>query len=134
MLCIYCQGETQVINSRHQRRTNQVWRRRKCLACKSVFTSTEAADLSLSLSFRTSQNTLQPFSRDILFISLYDSLRHRKSATSDASALNQTILSKLLPKAKGAVINREAVVQLTHDVLKHFDKAAAVHYRAFHPL
>ena len=139
MVCIYCGKDTKVINSRLQRRANQVWRRRKCLTCNSVFSSLEASDLSLSLSFRTShispnRTYLQPFQRDVLFMSILDSCKHRKTAVSDATALTGTVLSKLRPLMTGAVIDREEVVKTTYQILKRFDKAASVQYLAFHPL
>ena len=132
MVCIYCGSATRVINSRLQKRVNHVWRRRSCPNCKAVFTSIEAADLASSLSFATSHNEAQPFSRDRLFISLYDSLRHRPSAFDDATALTATILSKVTPRAKSAVVPRALLIQTTIETLKHFDKAAYVSYAAFH--
>src|SRR4051812_1815954 len=113
MVCIYCNGSTQVINSRLQRRVNQTWRRRKCLKCNGVFTSLEGVDFSSSLSFRASHNrskvqpsttSLQPFQRDILFASILDSCKHRKDAVSDATALTGTILGRLRPHMQDAVI------------------------------
>jgi transcriptional repressor NrdR len=65
MVCIYCGGETKVTNSRLQRRNNQVWRRRECLACQSVFTTHESVELESALS--VSQNgRLTPFLPDLL--------------------------------------------------------------------
>jgi len=132
MVCIYCGKDTQVINSRLQRRSNQIWRRRKCLNCKSVFTSQEAVDLPKSLSFRTSQNALQPFSRDILFISIFEACKHRKHAIVDASGLTDTVLGRLRPYMTDAVIDSAQVIKTTLAVLKRFDKAASVFYAAYH--
>jgi transcriptional regulator NrdR family protein len=143
MVCIYCSEETQVVNSRLQRRSNQTWRRRRCLGCESVFTTLEGADYASSLSFRTSQNTgkigtsktsLCSFQRDILFVSILESCKHRKTATEDATALTGTVLGRLRPLMTGAIIDRDDVVTITLSVLKKFDRAAAVHYAAFHPL
>jgi len=143
MVCIYCQADTKVVNSRLQRRANQVWRRRQCLDCKSVFSSIEAVDLSLALSFRTSQNSsvkhpvktaIEPFQRDVLFTSILESCKHRKTAISDATALTSTILSRLRPHMKGAVIDRDQLVTTAQQILKRFDKAASVHYSAYHRL
>lgn len=132
MVCIYCRGRTRVINSRHQRRTNQTWRRRQCQLCKAIFTSLEGADLPSSLSFRTSQNKLNPFSRDLLFISIYDSLRHRPSALTDSAALTATVISKLLANIHQGVIDRRIVVTTAGQILKRFDRAAATYYQAYH--
>lgn len=132
MVCIYCGGETRVTNSRLQKKANQVWRRRVCQSCQGVFTTHEVVSTDQSLLFQ-SASASEPFSRDILLLSVYDSLRHRKTALQDASALTATIWSKLLPQIQNATIKRSDVVQTTTDTLKRFDKSAATHYAAFHP-
>jgi transcriptional repressor NrdR len=132
MVCVYCAHETQVINSRHQKKANQVWRRRKCLHCQAIFTTIEATDATQALRLRR-KTRLEPFSRDTLLLSVYDSLKHRKTAATDATGITTTILGLLYPLATEAVIERDVVVELVRQVLKRFDKAAAVHYQAFHP-
>lgn len=132
MVCVYCAHQTQVINSRHQKKANQVWRRRKCTQCQAIFTTIEATDTSQALRIRRKTH-LEPFSRDTLLFSVYDSLKHRQTASTDASSLTTTVLGLLYPLAVEAVIEREVVVELVSQVLKRFDKAAAVHYQAFHP-
>ena len=132
MVCIYCSAETKVTNSRHQKRLNQVWRRRKCLNCGAIFSTTEGANTSQALSV-LKKNGLEPFSRDTLFISVYDSLRHRKTVLDDATALTSTIISTLTPLATDAVIDRDVIATVTTTVLGRFDKPAASHYQAFHP-
>lgn len=67
-------------------------------------------------------------------MSVYDSLRHRKSALTDATSLTATIVSNMYDLADNGVIEREAVVTVTSAVLERFDKIAAIHYKAFHPL
>lgn len=133
MVCIYCRHETLVANSRRQKKTNQVWRRRKCTACLAVFTTIERVDTEQAL--RVRKNSLyQPFSRDKLLLSIYDSLRHRKTAVEDATALAGTVLTKLYPLIQNATLERRQIVKITREVLGRFDKAAATHYEAFHPL
>lgn len=75
---------------------------------------------------------LQPFSRDTLFISIYEACRHRKSAVSDATSLIRTILGKLIPLVQDATLQRDQIVQITAEVLRRFDKAAATAYQAYH--
>lgn len=133
MVCIYCSADTQVINSRHQKRANNVWRRRKCTGCGAVFTTTEAADLSQTIRVRRTMNGLENFSRDALFVSVHDSLRHRPTAAADASALTATIITRLLAR-QTATIDREYIVATATDVLEHFDMAACTHYQAYHPI
>jgi hypothetical protein len=70
-----------------------------------------------------------------LFVAVLDSLRHRKTATSDATALTDTILKHLPDCAESdGSINRDKLVLLTAGTLSRFDNAAGVHYRAFHPV
>ena len=133
MVCVYCGSETQVTNSRHQKRLNHIWRRRKCVFCKAVFTTTESADAVSALRIRSS-DSLEPFLRDNLLMSVYDSLRHRKSALTDATDLTATILSNVYDLADNGVVEREAIVAVTATVLERFDKVAATHYKAFHPI
>lgn len=133
MVCTYCGSETKVANSRHQKRLNHVWRRRKCVFCKAIFTTTEAADAVSVLRFHY-LGALKPFLRDSLLISVYDSLRHRQSALTDATSLTATILSNIYDLSDNGVIERDAVITVTTTVLENFDPISATHYKAFHPL
>lgn len=141
MTCIYCQGELAVTNSRPQKSRNQTWRRRLCKRCGAVFTSVEAIDLSQALSVasdalsRTSGPAakLQPFDRDKLFISIYESLRHRPAATSDARGLADTVVAQLISKAEQGAVTSQTIIATILPVLRRFDQAAASHYAAFHP-
>jgi transcriptional repressor NrdR len=133
MVCIYCRHETQVINSRLQKRANQVWRRRKCLQCHTIFSSLEAVNWDQAVRFKR-QGRLEPFSRDQLFLSLYEACRHRKTARNDATALTDTVLNRLWPRLESASLTREQVISVTSEVLKRFDRAAQVQYLAFHPI
>src|SRR5690348_1875861 len=116
MVCIYCGNKTDVINSRPQKRHNKVWRRRRCTKCEAVFTTTEAAALaeSLRVARKAKPNTLQPFLRDKLFLSIYKSCQHRPDAIQDASALTDTVVSRLPLVASGGLMNTS---QLKNTVL-----------------
>jgi transcriptional repressor NrdR len=134
MVCVYCGSATKVINSRKQRRGNGIWRRRECLACGAVFTSHELADLSESLRVAATVNhkRLAPFSRDRLFIDIYESCRHRETAVGDAASLAQTIIDELLAVTKDGIVERATIVTTASKVLKRFDKPAATFYAAYH--
>jgi len=132
MVCIYCGNKTQVINSRTQHRSNQVWRRRKCLTCSSVFTTEEKADYASHWLIKTQNNGLQPFNRDKLLISLFESLKHRKTALEDASDIADTVIKKLAGNMRNGVVEMKTVEQHALVALNRFDKVAAVHYQAFH--
>ncbi|MDZ7744352.1 MAG: hypothetical protein U5K77_01160 [Candidatus Saccharibacteria bacterium] len=136
MICIYCLGETRVVNSRHQKRPNTVWRRRHCQQCGTVFTSIEEADLSASIVVRKPEaktNDLEPFSRDKLMLSIYDSLKHRKTALKDAQSLTRTIINQIHNHTHEACVDTYVIVEVSLKVLQRFDKIAATHYAAFHP-
>ena len=132
MVCIHCSGDTQVTNSRHQKRTNQIWRRRQCVICKSLFTTQETADFDTAWRVRDLTGRLQPFSRDKLFLSLFVSCQHRKTALKDAGGLSATVIAKLQSIAKESIIDRRDIIQIATLALNRFDKAASTHYQAFH--
>jgi transcriptional regulator NrdR family protein len=132
MVCIHCSSETQVVNSRPQKRSNQIWRRRKCLNCLSTFTTLETADYSLSWVVQPNKGSYKPFSRDKLLLSLYRSLQHRKEAIDDAAALTDTTINKLRPQVINGVVASRAIQQVVIVALNRFDGAASVHYQAFH--
>ena len=132
MVCIHCSSETQVINSRHQKKLNQVWRRRSCNSGH-VFTTIEKADFSAVWRIKQANGRLSPFLRDKLFLSLLRSLGHRKTAVTDAGALADTITSRLAAPNNDGIIPVQQIITNTQVVLNRFDKAASVHYQAFHP-
>lgn len=133
MVCIYCSSKLVVSNSRPQKRTNSVWRRRACPNCQAIFTSVETIDPTASLMFEDHQKHLQPFSRDKLYISIYEACKHRKTAAEDARGLSDTIIVSLLRDTQVATLLREQVIGMSTEVLKRFDKAAATAYAAYHP-
>lgn len=132
MVCTYCFGKTQVVNSRRQQRRNAIWRRRRCLSCSAVFTTSETAELSQSLVVAT-DNAVEPFNRDKLLIDVYDSLRHRKKALRDATALTDTIINKLPVVQNHGLLTKTKISEITYKTLRLFDTAAATHFNAFHP-
>lgn len=133
MVCYTCGGETAVLNSRPQKRTNQVWRRRRCTLCDTVYTTTESIDYAKSLMVhRPTTKHLVPLERDRLLLSLYKSLGHRPTALTDAGGLCATIITKVAPLAKNNVVETRQIIETTLVALNRFDKLAAQHYQAFH--
>ena len=140
MVCTFCRNATQVINSRFQKRRNSVWRRRKCLNCGRIVTTSESIDYEKSWTVVTpaagnpKKQPKQPFLRDKLLISIHKSLGHRPEPLRDALGLAHTIIGKL--DTSGAVQDGEltttAIATLTLDTLKRFDKVAATMYQAYH--
>jgi transcriptional repressor NrdR len=131
MVCIYCGGETKVTNSRSRQKGLQTWRRRQCQSCQAVFTTIEGAQEEHSLVVKRA-NAYEPFLRDKLLVSVYESLKHRKTALTDASALTDTIITTLMPKFASGQIDNQTITAVAKGVLSRFDDAAAVHYQAYH--
>lgn len=119
------------MNSRSQKRGNQVWRRRRCASCRALFSTEEAANLELAWQVR-SAGRLRPFSRDKLFLSLYGSCEHRGTALSDARGLTDTVIGRLAARVKDGVVQASDITGVAQVALNRFDKAASVHYSARH--
>jgi transcriptional regulator NrdR family protein len=132
MVCIYCGSKTKVGNSRSSVKTHSTWRRRECLGCHSVFTTRETVDYSGALRVRDQNGRLEPFQREKLVISLHNSLSHRKTAISDATALTDTIITRLVSLQQKGIIQIEQIKSSTLSTLKQFDQPAASHYKAHH--
>jgi transcriptional regulator NrdR family protein len=138
MVCIYCGSKTQVTNSRHQRRANQTWRRRECINCQAVFTTEEQAKLGEHWLVEhisgkdTQKSKFEAFERDVLFLSLYESLKHRNNLVKEARELTDTVISKLAASVRDGRIQTATIAQVCLVVLNRFDKAAATSYEAFH--
>jgi len=133
MVCYKCGAETAVLNSRAQKRANAVWRRRRCVLCDTLVTTTESIDYAKTLLVQsTNQKQFAPFWRDRLLLSLYKSLGHRPQALQDAGGLCTTITAKLAPLAVGGILPASRIVEVTLVALNRFDKLAAQHYQAFH--
>lgn len=133
MVCIYCSSPTAVKNSRLQRRNNTVWRRRACLACGIVFTTVERPDLFEAFAVSgPDTRKIEPFNRDRLFLSIYESCKHRADALDEAAALTQTVINGLRAVQRDGVISRQSIAQQAHLVLKRYDNTAATFYAAYH--
>lgn len=131
MVCPFCTQDTEVINSRPQKRTNSVWRRRHCTACGRIFTSIEKADLGKSVRVKKRAGVLQPFSEAKLLVSLYKALEHHKNAAEVASELSNGITASLMRFTNGPVIPSTAIAHQVIVVLKRFDAAAAIRYKSY---
>ena len=132
MVCLYCHSETRVTNSRHQKRSNQVWRRRQCQACRAVFTSHEAIDLSSAL-LVGSGRFYTPFISDILFTEVLLALQDRKDCYLAAREVTSTVIRELLKQLDKPQIESKQISQAAAKVLKRLDKRAYLRYVAEHP-
>ncbi len=132
MVCVYCSSKTSIINSRHLNRTNATWRRRKCINCATVFTSIERPDLSsLWVVKDTNRGKITAFDEDKLYLSIFNSLGHRKAPVADSRELLQTILKKLLKVVNEGSLTQEDLMKSVFIVLDSFDKFAGSYYKKY---
>ena len=131
MICLYCGGEMAVINSRAQKRNNQVWRRRQCQACRAVFTTHEAIDLSSALIVDYGASE-RPFSQDHLFTELLLALQDRRNYYRDARELTSTVVQELLKLPSLPHVKSKAISRAAAKVLKRLDRRAWLRYIAEH--
>lgn len=129
MKCPYCNAPTSVTNSRSRSKGTQVWRRRSCSSCSSIWTTHEVIDLSTSHRIEDSQGHLKPFSRDKLYVSIKDSLNHRKTALEDATALTDTVMAQILTKKTSKLATKDLSV-ITNIVISAYDPIAGTVYKA----
>jgi transcriptional repressor NrdR len=132
MVCVYCGYETKVTNSRLQKRSNQVWRRRQCEACKAVFTTHEAIDLSQTLLVGSGASG-HPFLPDRLYSDLLEALQDRKDRYIAAREVTSTIIQKLQKNTNGPLFSTKLISKTAAEILKRFDKRAYLRYTAEHP-
>ena len=132
MVCVYCGHDTKVVNSRLQKRSNQVWRRRKCTACKAIFTTSEAVDLPSSLLVQSGTSTA-PFLPDMLFTELLLAVQDRKDRYVTARELTNTVIQRLLKQPGSPLFTPGQISRVSSEVLGRFDKRAQLRFIAEHP-
>jgi transcriptional repressor NrdR len=130
MECIYCSSKTKVINSRKQKNKLSIWRRRQCLDCNNIFTTSEKPDLEASVMVKNFDGTLEPFSADKLFLSLLSSCSHRKSMIHDARALTDTVTRRTSRDLNLGFISQKHITDTCLEILDKFDKPAYTYFKA----
>lgn len=135
MVCLYCGHDTQVTNSRLQKRNNHIWRRRTCSACGGIFTTSEQPVLETTLLVTRTQTggKATAFNRDKLFITIYESCRHRPNSVQDAAYVTDAVIGHILGSQTDGAIDRDDIVRITNKTLKRLDAVAAIMYAAYHP-
>lgn len=132
MVCIYCGSKTGVANSRLQKRSNHVWRRRQCRACGAVFTTLEAVDLPATL-IVDSGGRSEPFLPDKLYTEVLLALQDRKDCYVAAREVVNTIIKELLKLPDKPLFMAPQISQATARVLKRLDGRSYLRYVAEHP-
>ena len=133
MVCPYCGGATDVINSREQKKSNRVWRRRQCQACNTVFTTHESAYLEDLYMVGAAPDKATQFDPNVLFAEIVSCLRHRQRSYSDAKEITAVTIQKCLKRASNGLIRPQDISQEAAQVLKRFDKQGYLRFYAEHP-
>lgn len=128
MVCYYCKQKTQVINSRIKGRSNSIWRRRKCISCGQIFTTTEQTEFIDLILVEDVIGNLKPFLRDKLFLSIYSCLNHTKDSVSSAKSLTDTLISKISTAEDSPIITASHISSLVYPIIARYDKFAAEKY------
>jgi len=132
MVCIYCGGGTGVINSRPQKRSNQIWRRRKCRQCRAIVTSIEAIDYATALTV-ASEGAAGPFIEDKLYSDLLSAFKHRKDRYLAAREAASTVTKELLKLPSKPLFTTKEISRCAGAVLSRLDKRAYLRFAAEHP-
>ena len=132
MVCAYCGGPTQVINSRLQKRSNQVWRRRSCLRCGALFTTHEAVQLGKSFTVAHGKQ-VEPFTSDKLFTEVLLAVADQPRCYEAARELTSTIIQNLQKKATKPLFEAHQISTEAASVLKRYNRRAYLRYMAEHP-
>ncbi len=134
MFCINCfHKNTTVVNSRSQKKVPQVWRRRKCAKCGTIFTTRERPSLTDNKPVLFPSGRQEIFNLGKLILSIAKAYTHNpQEAEENSFWLAQRVEETLSTEYE--VITPEEIEAITHNVLKHFDELAAMQYAAQHRL
>jgi len=132
MNCPYCNNDTSVVNSRLQKRSNQVWRRRRCKACGAVFTTLEAVDLPKMLIVDSGGHS-GTFLPDKLYTDVLLALQDRKDCYEAAREVTYTVTQELLKLPDKPLFKPEQISRAAGGVLAKLDRRAYLRYAAEHP-
>lgn len=83
---------------------------------------------------KASKKRPEPFNRDHLFLSIYESCKHRPRVLTESAALTETVLAIVLKTIQQGTIERDAIAAVAHETLANFDSTAAAIYAAYHHL
>ncbi len=132
MVCPYCHSpNTRVVNSRSHSTTPEVWRRRTCARCKTVFTSYETPSPKELPLVTDSRHPPRPFSKPTLMISIHSCLDDTIDAPERASALTDTVFHQLAALHQ-ATLSTADIARFTYTCLSHYNKHSALRYGVEH--
>jgi transcriptional regulator NrdR family protein len=81
---------------------------------------------------KSNDETITPFVKEKLLISIDRSLGHRLDHVNEAVSLTNTVVAKLQARYKTPLLDKKDIVAIVREVLKNFDSVATVYYSAYH--
>jgi transcriptional repressor NrdR len=135
MKCIFCKkAETEVINSRKVKGEYEVWRRRKCLSCKEIFTTSEI--FSYDSLFVVKRNmTRKRFVYEKLFTSILDAVSGGKEHDRGDDAIFAKKVTGLvitdLYKHKSKYLSSKDIIRTAYEFLGKEDSFFALKYASY---
>lgn len=125
MQCPFC-GSSQitVVNSRPNTAGSQIWRRRKCLKCKSIYTTYEKVNLTYLIVIKKSGKK-QRYNRVKLFSAIYHSSIDKKNVDrGDESEFADEVTNRVEQEILKLKRKEIQSTEITHIVLSIFKKKA----------
>lgn len=122
MLCPFC-GSNQIIvvNSRPNSVGSKIWRRRKCLRCKEIYTTYEKINLSYLIVIKKSGKK-QRYNRTKLYSAIYHSSIDKKNVDrGDESGFADEITNRVeqeILKLRRKEIRSSEITQIVLDMLR----------------
>jgi transcriptional regulator NrdR family protein len=137
MRCPYCEkSETDVVNSRKGKSGQDVWRRRSCLSCKEIFTTTEG--FSYDSLFVVKRNlTRKKFVYEKLFTSILMAVIGGKGTDmGDAAVMAKNITKKVIEDIfllKSKYVSTKEIIQYSYHQLSLENDFFAHKYATYSP-
>ncbi len=130
MKCPYCRNQkTEVYNSRPTGHESQIWRRRKCLACRESFTTYERPDIGF-LKVLKKSGRRERYSRAKLYSGIYGAFLSIPDKERTVDRVTDEIEVRLLD-ARRKELSSDAIASIVLLVLKPENMAAFLRYLAY---
>lgn len=127
MECPFCSSTTtDVADSRPTYSGSQVWRRRRCLSCKKIFTTYEKAHINF-MKIQKKSGRVERYSRAKVYTGIYGAYLRVPAKENVVDKLTDQVEAKLLRMHKNTV-SSEVVANIVLPLLRTADTAAFVRY------
>lgn len=135
MKCPFCKSsKTDVINSRKTSDGVGVWRRRKCLKCEEIYTTTEY--FSHDSLFVVKRNLVRKkFVYEKLFVSIFNAviggkIRDQGDDASKAKRLTREIINEII-KLRSKYVSTKEIVSFSYKILEKENPFFATRYAMY---